>query len=217
MSSLMSGSLFSVLLVLILRLQEFVDGCTCLPAHPQVTFCNSDIVIRALVTRKRLVSFNDLEPYMIKYAVKQEKMYKGFEKRKLVEYVYTASSSAACGIDLETNIQYLITGQIGIRGTIHIGLCNWIVPWDDLTSLQKWNLKWNKYETGCCCQIVSCHNLHCSAPTKTQCAWTDLAYEKTPAGSQAKNSACTKREDGSCHWSGEGAASVNENIYYGEP
>ncbi|XP_078269911.1 metalloproteinase inhibitor 3-like isoform X2 [Rhinoraja longicauda] len=216
MSSPMTGLLLSVLLVLILRLQEIVDGCTCLPVHPQVTFCNSDIVIRALVTRKRLVSFNDLEPY-IQYAVKQEKMYKGFEKKKLVEYVYTAPNSAACGLDLKTNIQYLITGQIGIRGTIHIGLCNWIVPWDDLTSLQKWNLKWNKYEMGCCCQIVSCHNLPCSALTKTQCAWTDLAYEKTLAGSQAKNYACTKREDGSCHWSGEGSASVNENIYYSEP
>ncbi|XP_051873327.1 metalloproteinase inhibitor 3-like [Pristis pectinata] len=217
MNTLMTGLLFSVLLILTLRLQELVDGCTCLPVHPQVTFCNSDIVIRALVTRKRLISSNKVEPGTIQYAVKQEKMYKGFEMKKMVEYVYTASSSAACGVELETNIQYLITGQFGIHGIIHIGICNWIVPWDELTSLQKWNLKWNKYETGCSCQIVSCHGLPCSTPTKAQCVWTDLVFEKTPAGSQAKNSACTKHDDGSCHWSGEGSASVNENIYYGEP
>ncbi|XP_069795961.1 metalloproteinase inhibitor 2-like [Narcine bancroftii] len=209
-----TGLLFSVLLVLTLKLQELVDGCTCLPVHPQVTFCNSDIVIRALVTHKRLVSTNNVEPDMIQYEVKQEKMYKGFE---MVKYVYTASSSAACGIELETNIKYLITGHFGIEGIIHIGICNWIVPWDDLTSLQKWHLKWNKYETGCSCQIISCHSLPCSALSKSQCVWTDLAIEKTPAGSQANNYACTKQDNGSCHWCREGSASVNENIYYGEP
>ncbi|XP_078399578.1 metalloproteinase inhibitor 3-like [Cetorhinus maximus] len=214
MNTPVTGFLLSILT---LRLQELVNGCTCLPVHPQTAFCNSDIVIRVLVTSKTLVSSKNMEPHTIQYAVKQEKMYKGFEKKKMVEYVYTASSSAACGVELETNVQYLITGQLGVQRKVHIGICNWIVPWDDLTSLQKRSLKWNKYETGCCCQIVSCHSLPCSSPAKDQCVWTDLATEKTPAGSQAKNSVCMKRDDGSCHWYGEGSASAIENIYYNEP
>ncbi|XP_072928222.1 metalloproteinase inhibitor 4-like isoform X2 [Hemitrygon akajei] len=172
-------------------------------------------VIRALVTRKWPISSS--ESSVIQYTVKQEKMYKGFEMKKMVDYIYTSSSSSLCGIELETNIQYLITGHFDIQGIVHIGLCNWIVPWDDLTSLQKWHLKWNKYETGCSCQIVSCPSVPCSSPTKTQCIWTDLVYEKTRTGSQAKNSVCSKEDDGSCHWSDEGSASMNENIYYGEP
>ncbi|XP_043563882.1 metalloproteinase inhibitor 3-like [Chiloscyllium plagiosum] len=214
MNTLVTGLLLSVLT---LRLQELVDACTCLPVHPQTAFCNSDIVIRVSVTSKSLVSSNNMEPYTIQYAVKQEKIYEGFEKKKMVEYVYTASSSAACGVELKLSIQYLITGQLDTQGKVHIGICNWIVPWDDLTSLQKRNLKWNKYKTGCSCQIVSCHSLPCSSPAKNQCIWTDLATEKTPAGSQAKYNVCMKRDDGFCHWCGEGSASANENIYYSEP
>ncbi|GCB64726.1 metalloproteinase inhibitor 3-like [Scyliorhinus torazame] len=214
MNTPVTGLLLSILA---LRLQEVVNGCTCLPVHPQIAFCNSDIVIRVLVTSKKLVSSNDMEPDTVQYAVKQEKMYKGFEKKKMVEYVYTSSSSAACGVELETNVQYLITGQLGIQGKVHIGLCNWIVPWDDLTSLQKRNVKWNKYETGCSCHVVTCLSLPCSLPEKSQCVWTDLVTEKTPAGSQAKYSVCMDRDDGSCHWYGEGLASANENIYYSEP
>ncbi|XP_078059422.1 metalloproteinase inhibitor 3-like [Mustelus asterias] len=214
MNTRVTGLLLSILT---LRLQEVVNGCTCLPVHPQIVFCNSDIAIRALLISKKLISSDNMEHGTIQYAVKQEKMYKGFEKKKLVEYVYTASSSAACGVELETNVQYLITGQIGIQGKVHIGLCNWIVPWDDLTSLQKRHLKWNKYETGCSCQIVTCLSLSCSPPAKNQCAWTDLITEKSPAGSQAKYSVCTKEDYDSCHWYGEGSASANENIYYSEP
>ncbi|XP_038668596.1 metalloproteinase inhibitor 3-like [Scyliorhinus canicula] len=214
MNTPVTGLLLSILT---LRLQEVVNGCTCLPVHPQIAFCNSDIVIRVLVTSKTLVSSNDMEHDTVQYAVTQEKMYKGFEKKKMVEYVYTASSSAACGVELETNVQYLITGQLGIQGKVHIGLCNWIVPWDDLTSMQKRNVKWNKYETGCSCQVVTCLSLPCSLPEKSQCVWTDLVTEKTPAGSQAKYSVCMERDDGCCHWYGEGLASANENIYYSEP
>ncbi|XP_067907937.1 metalloproteinase inhibitor 3-like [Heterodontus francisci] len=217
MNTPVTGLLLLMLLLLTLRLQELVDGCSCLPVHPQIAFCNSDIVIRVLVTSKKLVSSNNMQADTIQYAVRQEKMHKGFEKKKIVEDVYTASSSAACGLELETNVQYLITGQLGVQGKVHIGICNWIVRWDNLTSLQKRNLKLNKYETGCSCQIVSCHSLPCSAPAKSQCVWTDMATEKTPAGSQAKNSVCMKRDDDSCHWYEEGSASANENIYYSEP
>ncbi|XP_067855214.1 metalloproteinase inhibitor 4.3 [Heptranchias perlo] len=210
MNTPVTGLLLSVLLLLTLRLQELVDGCTCSLDHPQTIFCNSDVALRVLVTSKRLVSSGNMPPGTVEYTVKQDKTYKEFEKNEKVEYIYTASSSAACGVELEINNWYLITGRIGNQGKIHIGLCNWIARWDDLTSSQQQYLHWNKYEMGCSCQIVSCLSLPCPTPAKNQCVWTDLVTEKTTAGSQAKNSVCLKQRDGFCYWCGGGSASVYE-------
>lgn len=41
-------------------------------------------------------------------------MFKGFEKAKDIQYVYTPFDSSLCGVKLETNSQkqYLLTGKL---------------------------------------------------------------------------------------------------------
>uniref|UniRef100_A0ACB8EHT4 Uncharacterized protein n=1 Tax=Sphaerodactylus townsendi TaxID=933632 RepID=A0ACB8EHT4_9SAUR len=80
-------------------------------------------------------------------------MFKGFEKLKDVQYVYTPFDSSLCGVKLEANNkkQYLLTGRILNDGKVLIHLCNYIEPWDDLTLSQKKSLN-QRYQMGCGCK-----------------------------------------------------------------
>uniref|UniRef100_A0A8C5U1Q8 Metalloproteinase inhibitor 4 n=1 Tax=Malurus cyaneus samueli TaxID=2593467 RepID=A0A8C5U1Q8_9PASS len=81
-------------------------------------------------------------------------MFKGFEKLKDVQYVYTPFDSSLCGVKLEANNkkQYLLTGQILSDGKVLIHLCNYIEPWDDLSLSQKKSLN-QRYQMGCGCKV----------------------------------------------------------------
>uniref|UniRef100_A0A8C3U211 Metalloproteinase inhibitor 4 n=1 Tax=Catharus ustulatus TaxID=91951 RepID=A0A8C3U211_CATUS len=81
-------------------------------------------------------------------------MFKGFEKLKDVQYVYTPFDSSLCGVKLEANNkkQYLLTGQILNDGKVLIHLCNYIEPWDDLSLSQKKSLN-QRYQMGCGCKV----------------------------------------------------------------
>ena len=46
--------------------------------------------------------------------------------------LFTASSSAACGVTLYPGEEYLLSGQI--RGSmLQTGNCNWLNRWDDIS------------------------------------------------------------------------------------
>uniref|UniRef100_A0A670YFZ7 Metalloproteinase inhibitor 4 n=1 Tax=Pseudonaja textilis TaxID=8673 RepID=A0A670YFZ7_PSETE len=83
-------------------------------------------------------------------------MFKGFEKAKDVQYVFTPLTSAICGVTLENSDnkknQYLLSGKISPDGRVFIYLCDFIKLWDDLTHSQKENLK-KKYKMGCDCKV----------------------------------------------------------------
>uniref|UniRef100_A0A8D2QF27 Metalloproteinase inhibitor 4 n=1 Tax=Zonotrichia albicollis TaxID=44394 RepID=A0A8D2QF27_ZONAL len=85
-------------------------------------------------------------------------MFKGFEKLKDVQYVYTPFDSSLCGVKLEANNkkQYLLTGQILNDGKVLIHLCNYIEPWDDLSLSQKKSLN-QRYQMGCGCKVSAEH------------------------------------------------------------
>ncbi|XP_043933990.1 metalloproteinase inhibitor 4 [Protopterus annectens] len=210
----------SLMLLFGLRLQELVDACSCAPIHPQEAFCHADIVIRAKVTGKKLVSPSDNErdPFrVIQYEIKQIKMFKGFEKIKDVQYVYTPLYSSLCGVNLEVNSkkQYLLTGQIS-NGKVNIHLCNFIIPWEGLSLYQKKNLN-HRYHMGCECNITTCYSLPCSISEANECLWTDHQIEKNLYGYQAKQFACLKRKDGSCSWYRGGPPPGKEFIDIAEP
>ncbi|KAL2299631.1 hypothetical protein Nmel_012476, partial [Mimus melanotis] len=112
--------------------------------------------IRAKISSEKVVPASDdpLDTHkMIRYEIKQIKMFKGFEKLKDVQYVYTPFDSSLCGVKLEANNkkQYLLTGQILSDGKVLIHLCNYIEPWDDLSLSQKKSLN-QRYQMGCGCK-----------------------------------------------------------------
>ncbi|XP_049717831.1 metalloproteinase inhibitor 4 isoform X2 [Elephas maximus indicus] len=101
-------------LLALLRPPALSEACSCAPAHPQQHVCYSALVIRAKIASEKVVPAS-ADPAntqkMIRYEIKQIKMFKGFEKVKDVQYIYTPLDSSLCGVKLEANSQkqYLLT------------------------------------------------------------------------------------------------------------
>uniref|UniRef100_A0A2K6KSR5 Metalloproteinase inhibitor 2 n=1 Tax=Rhinopithecus bieti TaxID=61621 RepID=A0A2K6KSR5_RHIBE len=190
-------------LLLLATLLRPADACSCSPVHPQQAFCNADVVIRAkAVSEKEVDSGNDIYGNPIKriqYEIKQIKMFKGPEKD--IEFIYTAPSSAVCGVSLDVGgkKEYLIAGKAEGDGKMHITLCDFIVPWDTLSTTQKKSLN-HRYQMGCECKITRCPMIPCYISSPDECLWMDWVTEKNINGHQAKFFACIKRSDGSCAW-----------------
>ncbi|XP_055269540.1 metalloproteinase inhibitor 4 isoform X2 [Moschus berezovskii] len=90
------------------------EACSCAPAHPQQHVCHSALAIRAKISSEKVVpaSADPADPQkMIRYEIKQIKMFKGFEKVNDIQYIYTPFDSSLCGVKLEANSQkqYLLT------------------------------------------------------------------------------------------------------------
>uniref|UniRef100_A0A5F9DFE9 Metalloproteinase inhibitor 2 n=1 Tax=Oryctolagus cuniculus TaxID=9986 RepID=A0A5F9DFE9_RABIT len=160
-------------------------------------------LIRAkAVSEKEVDSGNDIYGNPIKriqYEIKQIKMFKGPDKD--IEFIYTAPSSAVCGVSLDVGgkKEYLIAGKAEGDGRMHITLCDFIVPWDSLSSTQKKSLN-HRYQMGCECKISRCPMIPCYISSPDECLWMDWVTEKNINGHQAKFFACIKRSDGSCAW-----------------
>ncbi|XP_064351511.1 metalloproteinase inhibitor 2 isoform X3 [Camelus dromedarius] len=164
--------------------------------------CLSRVIRAKAVSEKEVDSGNDIYGNPIKrvqYEVKQIKMFKGPDKD--IEFIYTAPSSAVCGVSLDVGgkKEYLIAGKAEGNGKMHITLCDFIVPWDTLSTTQKKSLN-HRYQMGCECKITRCPMIPCYISAPDECLWMDWVTEKNINGHQAKFFSCIKRSDGSCAW-----------------
>uniref|UniRef100_A0A672MA64 Metalloproteinase inhibitor 2 n=1 Tax=Sinocyclocheilus grahami TaxID=75366 RepID=A0A672MA64_SINGR len=152
-------SCIGTLVVLVLfRVGEIAEACSCSPVHPQQAFCNADVVIRAKVVGKKEVdSGNDIYGNPIKriqYEIKQIKMFKGPDRH--IDVIFTAPTSAVCGVtNLDTNgkKEYLISGKAEANGKMHVTLCDLIMPWESMSATQKKSLS-QRYQMGCDCKVI---------------------------------------------------------------
>ncbi|XP_032183513.1 metalloproteinase inhibitor 4 isoform X3 [Mustela erminea] len=118
-------------LLALLRPPGMVEACSCAPAHPQQHVCHSALAIRAKISSEKVVPAStdpaDTQK-MIRYEIKQIKMFKGFEKLKDVQYIYTPFDSSLCGVKLEANSQkqYLLTVLPAHLGHLGFLFCLWI-------------------------------------------------------------------------------------------
>ncbi|KAL4655854.1 metalloproteinase inhibitor 4, partial [Arapaima gigas] len=168
-------------------------------------------VIRAKISGEKIVSpSNSSSAYMkmIQYEIKLIKasgnllhMFKGFEKVKDIQYVYTPVFSSLCGVKLDSSnkVQYLLSGNMLNDGKVSIGLCDFVEPWDNLSLSQKKNLNY-RYQSGCDCRIATCNTVPCTTSEDSECLWTDWFLDNSLSGEQARHFACIKRSDGSCSW-----------------
>ncbi|XP_010872614.1 metalloproteinase inhibitor 2b [Esox lucius] len=192
-----------VVVLLLWRVEEIAEACSCSPAHPQQAFCNADVVIRAKVVGQKVVDAgNDIYGNTIKrikYDIKQIKMFKGPDRD--IDAIFTPPSSAMCGVALETNgkKEYLFTGKLEMDGTMHVTLCDFSESWEAMSPTQKKSLT-QRYESGCGCKIIRCTSIPCAISAPEECLWTDWVMEKNHSGPQAKHFACIKRSDASCAW-----------------
>lgn len=63
----------------------------------------------------------------------------------------TSGSSATCGVQLQPEKTYLITGRV-VAGQAYVSLCNYITPWTHLTVRQKKGFRL-LYRQGCRCEV----------------------------------------------------------------
>ncbi|XP_017280886.1 metalloproteinase inhibitor 2b [Kryptolebias marmoratus] len=202
MSRTMKSCFVTLAVLFLWRVEEVAEACSCAPVHPQQAFCGSDVVFRAKVTGKEEVVIGN-DPFgnpitEIKYVIKLIKLFKGPSSD--IDAVYTPTSSAMCGVYLEADgiTHYLITGHLD-GGKVRIILCNFIQPWDTLSTNQKLNLI-RRYASGCDCTITYCSSIPCMISSPAECLWTDWVTGGGVRGDQARNYACIKRSDGSCSW-----------------
>ncbi|XP_057673630.1 metalloproteinase inhibitor 2-like [Corythoichthys intestinalis] len=191
---MMSWTVASSVLVLLCwwGLQEGTHACTCLPRHPQEIFCQSDVVITAKVGKVKDDGDFD-QP--IKYDIELTRTFKGPER--LFHAIYTASSSAACGVILSKDTEYLLMARLHPDGTLHISSCDFYQPWRALTYTQKSLL--DRYQQGCNCKIEPCYSLPCDVSGPNVCRWTDF-LPGVHRGNQTQNYACVRRRDDTCAW-----------------
>ncbi|XP_053577071.1 metalloproteinase inhibitor 4 [Bombina bombina] len=214
-------SLTLIFVLFITHIRDLVEACSCAPTHPQKQICEAEIVIRAKILSEKVILPKSGDPFrtkMIQYEIKLIKMFKGFEKLKDIQYVYTPFDSSLCGVKLEaySKKQYLLTGQISSDKKVYIQLCNLIEPWDDLPFSQKKNLN-QRFQMGCECKITTCYTVPCTVQARNECLWTDWLIERTLYGQQAMFYTCIKRSDGSCSWYRGGPLLEKEPIDNSEP
>ncbi|XP_061830106.1 metalloproteinase inhibitor 2-like [Nerophis lumbriciformis] len=193
MMSWMKCCVFPLVLLCMWQLQEGAHACRCFPVHPQMAFCQSDVVIRAKVVAKKAGGgiFN------VKYDIKPITTIKG--PKKLFYTLYTASNTAACGVTLTLGVEYFIKGQMRSDGSLHVSSCNYPVPWK-----RSHKILAERYLMGCDCKITRCDSVPCEISGPTECLWTDqLMAVKVE---QDKQCACIKKSDGSCAWYQEAAS-----------
>ncbi|KAB0366480.1 hypothetical protein FD754_010636 [Muntiacus muntjak] len=170
-------------------------------------------MIRAkAVSKKEVDSGNDIYGNPIKriqYEIKQIKMFKGPDKD--IEFIYTAPSSAVCGVSLDIGgkKEYLIAGVFNISpSNEHSGLISFRMDWLDLLAVQgtlksllhHHSSKASILRRSAFFIITRCPMIPCYISSPDECLWMDWVTEKNINGHQAKFFACIKRSDGSCAW-----------------
>ncbi|KAL3842609.1 hypothetical protein ACJMK2_020602 [Sinanodonta woodiana] len=144
----------AVCFLFIFCLNEFVQNtgaCTCIRSNNNAKYCQAEFGLKAQVVRETSPSSNGNRVYMITTGVRQFRTLKGNFANVDLKRVYTASSSAACGVTLKPGKVYLLSGSInklksGHRLEIH--LCGWIQEWNTLSQDDK-NFVRNGYINGC--------------------------------------------------------------------
>ncbi|KAJ8317744.1 hypothetical protein KUTeg_005648 [Tegillarca granosa] len=197
---------FAIFVMLIIGcvVQE-IHGCSCAFNHPQNQFCNAEFVIRAKALSVRqlqtviekpvlnssisLITDFDRTIYAVK-VIESFKVYvnvtknfvslKGrFEEGEIVD-LFTTSSSASCGIQLNTKdkLQYLLTGYRR-DGKYRINNCLWNSLWKYLDKCKKQRLgskyighnlstsSYDLYRNNC--KVRSCKVMFCSLQTENEC------------------------------------------------
>eukprot|EP00062_Callorhinchus_milii_P025811 gi/632987206/ref/XP_007910664.1/ PREDICTED: metalloproteinase inhibitor 3-like [Callorhinchus milii] len=188
------------ILVVVLSIGRLSHACSCAPAHPQTTFCSSDVVIRGKILERRQQEGDS--GHLISYKVKQIKMFKGFDVMAEVENIYTSDSQSLCGFEPDLQNQdrdYYLVGNVHNNKSIYTNLCFFSKPWKELTSSQKVALL-GSYAAGCECEIIPCVFMPCSVTEINQCLWTDSLLRRRGAGPQEQRLSCFKQTNGYCKW-----------------
>lgn len=118
----------------------------------------------------------------------------GSRQRSLLVKAYTTTFDSLCGVTLETDKVYLITGRIW-KGKLQLNLCNWNQEWSEITLRQRIGVK-RFYGENCKCQISPCYTQHCE-----NLKGCGRSYGIHANGCEWRHSYCLVNADGTaCSW-----------------
>ncbi|XP_077290644.1 tissue inhibitor of metalloproteases [Arctopsyche grandis] len=174
---------------------RFSEACSCMMEHPQTQYCSADFVIVATVRRATLSrDQNDMI-----YKLKIRKEFKMSEKAKVAlkaGMVRSAVHESVCGVELDRNQTYLLTGRI-VSLQAQISLCGYVKPWKSVTPRQRKGFRM-LYKQGCPCRIQQCMNpTYCKMlKAKHACKWLNPFQSKC----HHDHGICLINKEGVCHW-----------------
>ncbi|CAH1155916.1 unnamed protein product [Phaedon cochleariae] len=183
----MKADVVILTLVFLCGLFVYADGCSCMPQHPQVQFCNADFVILARVKREKVLSDSKV------YKVRVKKEYKVSEKGLLAlksGRLISAADESMCGVKLQLGKLYVLSGRIHSLKA-HINLCGMITEWESLTRRQRKGLKL-LYRHGCSCDIKRCPLGRRCYRQRDSCNWRNDC--------EIKEGVCLRQSNKSCMW-----------------
>uniref|UniRef100_A0A672Q5Y3 Metalloproteinase inhibitor 4 n=1 Tax=Sinocyclocheilus grahami TaxID=75366 RepID=A0A672Q5Y3_SINGR len=189
--------------------EQVAEGCSCAPGHPQQLFCMSDIGTSIKLEFMLFYFHNFAKVKSNKILFLQ--VFKGFDRIKEIQHVYTNEMSSMCGTRLGRG-QYLLSGK-SIYNGFFVSMCDYLALWDRLSLMQKKNIK-HRYLMSCSCMISTCTEKPCQPSTKNECILTNLSSlwsfeDREPI----HESACIRHSDGSCGWyGGTGKPSENDTM-----
>ncbi|KAL3841344.1 hypothetical protein ACJMK2_019503 [Sinanodonta woodiana] len=135
----------TILILAIFYVNSFIQdarACSCVPLQKRLFYCNAEFAVKAKVVNEQRWPFpRDIRVYMIKTGGgKLLRTLKGNFTNVDLTKVYTQSKSSTCGITLEQDKVYLLTGHIDASKCPHrlsIVLCDWIQTWRTLSRTEK--------------------------------------------------------------------------------
>ncbi|XP_012789151.2 metalloproteinase inhibitor 1 isoform X1 [Sorex araneus] len=177
-------------------------ACTCVPPHPQISFCKADFVIRTKFVGPG--EFNQTSLYR-RYEIKITKILKGLNTSENVhdtEYIYTPGMESVCGYmhrSKNRSEEFIVAGKLR-DGHLYISTCSFVAPWNSLTPAQRQGFI-KTYAAGCEeCTVFPCLSVPCKLQNNTHCLWTDSLFRRSEKGYQSLHLACLPQKSGMCAW-----------------
>ncbi|CAG9807051.1 unnamed protein product [Chironomus riparius] len=148
-----------------LMLADETLACSCMPSHPQTSYCNAEYVIVARILRRSNRKINNHHVYKIDIV----KSYKASEKAQQYlkqSRLITAPNDGLCGINFKIGQLYAIAGN-----SQKIGLCQYVKEYSKMTQVEKRGIA-GAYKKGCGCEINLCvNNMNCQTAPRS-CDWS---------------------------------------------
>ncbi|KAG5672642.1 hypothetical protein PVAND_002755 [Polypedilum vanderplanki] len=149
----------------LLMLADDTFACSCLPSHPQSSYCNAEYVIVARILRKSNRKINNHHIYkidIVKTYKASEKAHQYLKQSRLI----TAPSDGLCGINFKIGQLYAIAGN-----SQKVGLCQYIKEYSKMTQVEKRGIA-GAYKKGCGCEINLCMNNRGCEAAPSSCEWS---------------------------------------------
>ncbi|XP_074873666.1 metalloproteinase inhibitor 1 [Carettochelys insculpta] len=183
--------------ILILALGDPTAACTCAPQHPQMAFCQADVVVRGrfmeVTPLKHNSSSGESAPW-VRYEIKTTKAYKGVESLGDIRFIDTPALESVCGYQHLAPLkgeEYLIMATRQDQ-RLMISACSFVRPWGRVSPSQRRGIS-QAYGGGCTCEVVPCNSMPCVVSGDMQCLWTDGLMDRSWRGPQAQRLACLPR------------------------